>query len=109
MHIILAGVSHKSAPVGVRERLAFAEKAIPEALKALGKVACIHERMILSTCNRVELYATTEDPEKGLEGLVRFLQEWGRVGRSELEGRNLRACRRSKRQGIHREKPRIHT
>lgn len=87
MHIILAGLNHKSAPVAVRERLALGENELPEALAALGKLPFIHERVILSTCNRVEFYATTEDVKKGMSSLVRFLHDYRGLKEEELEHR----------------------
>ncbi|MBN2231582.1 MAG: glutamyl-tRNA reductase [Deltaproteobacteria bacterium] len=70
MHIIALGVNHRSAPVEVRECLAFADNAVPAAIEGLRAAAGLHEIMILSTCNRVELYATCADPEATREKLV---------------------------------------
>ena len=53
MHITLVGVSHKTAPVSVRERLAFAADELPEALPKFGGAA-----VLVSTCNRTEVYLT---------------------------------------------------
>ena len=60
MSIVTIGLSHRTAPVELRERFAFAEMAIPDALQTLrcgGSIA--EEAVILSTCNRVELYLAT--------------------------------------------------
>ena len=57
MSIILIGVSHKTAPVEVRERLAFAESRLPDALRELVDRQTISEGVIVSTCNRVEVIA----------------------------------------------------
>ena len=59
MPIVLVGLSHHSAPVNVRERFAFAEAAIPDALRRLREGGVAEEAVILSTCNRVEIYAAT--------------------------------------------------
>ncbi|HMZ22728.1 MAG TPA: glutamyl-tRNA reductase, partial [Blastocatellia bacterium] len=59
MSIILIGVSHKTAPVEVRERLAFAESRLPDALQQLVDQQTISEGVIVSTCNRVEVIAAT--------------------------------------------------
>lgn len=60
MSIVLVGLNHKSAPVGVRERLAFSDEACAESLRALVDGERIGEALIVSTCNRVEVLATTE-------------------------------------------------
>lgn len=61
MKLLLTGVSHKTAPVEVRESLAFAEASLAEALKDLRARPGVSEAVILSTCNRVEIAVTTED------------------------------------------------
>ena len=61
MKLLITGVSHKTAPVEVRESLAFREEDLPAALKDLRSRAGVSEAMILSTCNRVEIAVTTED------------------------------------------------
>ena len=61
MKLHLTGVSHKTAPVEVRECLAFREESLPDALTELKSCDGISEAMILSTCNRVEITVTTID------------------------------------------------
>jgi len=61
MKLHLTGVSHKTAPVEVRECLAFREEALPDALNDLKSSDGVSEAMILSTCNRVEITVTTID------------------------------------------------
>ncbi len=61
MKLLLAGVSHKTAPVEVRERLAVPVAAIPRALETLLAWPGMAEGMILSTCNRVEICVTSQD------------------------------------------------
>ena len=61
MRLLVTGVSHKTAPVEVRERLAFAESAIPAALANLKAADGVSEALILSTCNRVEIAIASED------------------------------------------------
>lgn len=61
MKLLVTGVSHKTAPVEIRECLAFSEPALPEALTSLKSCAGVREACILSTCNRVEITVTTED------------------------------------------------
>jgi glutamyl-tRNA reductase len=61
MKLLVTGVSHKTAPVEVRECLAFREEALPAALADLKAREGVAEALILSTCNRVEVTVTTED------------------------------------------------
>src|SRR5688572_3063351 len=70
MTLFLTGVSHKTAPVEVRERLAFARAALPDDLRELVDGELVREGMILSTCNRVEVLAEV-DPARFEEGKAR--------------------------------------
>jgi glutamyl-tRNA reductase len=80
MRFCITGLNHKSAPVEVRERLAFDEGSIPEALKVLCHKPGVMEGMILSTCNRVEIATSSEGPEGDPE-IDMFLAETRRVER----------------------------
>ena len=60
MSVVVIGLSHRSAPVELRERFAFAGEKIPDALAALRASGLASEATILSTCNRVEIYAVTQ-------------------------------------------------
>lgn len=74
MGIYVIGLSHHTAPVEVRERVAFAEPIIPETLSKLRDSGLADEAVILSTCNRVELYvATSIEPEEAVIRLRSFL------------------------------------
>lgn len=74
MPILVIGLSHHSASVTVRERFAFAEARIPVALQLLRDAGTIQEGVILSTCNRVELYVyTTLAPARAFPELFNFL------------------------------------
>jgi glutamyl-tRNA reductase len=57
--IVVVGLSHRSSPVELRERFAFAEARVPAALELLCSEGIAEEAVILSTCNRVEIYAAT--------------------------------------------------
>jgi glutamyl-tRNA reductase len=61
MKLLTTGVSHKTAPVEVRECLAFREETLPAALADLRGRPGVTEAVILSTCNRVEITLTTDD------------------------------------------------
>jgi glutamyl-tRNA reductase len=75
MPLIVIGLNHRTSPVELRERFAFSEDAIPEALTALRSGGLAQEGVILSTCNRVELYAACEDDTSACAALQRFLFE----------------------------------
>lgn len=76
MSIVVIGLSHHTAPVALRERFAIAEQAIPELLGQLRANGLADEAVVLSTCNRVELYAATGRPEReALPALRHFLLE----------------------------------
>ena len=76
MNIIIVGLSHKTAPVEIREKLSFPPQTIDEPLKKLCNTYGINEGVIVSTCNRVEVFAVTPDIEKGLWQVKRFLSEY---------------------------------
>jgi glutamyl-tRNA reductase len=74
MPVVVIGLSHRSAPVELRERFAFAEARIPPTLQSLRGSGVADEAVILSTCNRVEIYAaTTLEPAKAFAALKEFL------------------------------------
>jgi len=68
MKLLLTGLNHRTAPVEVRERLAFEDKSLPEALADLRRRPGLIEGMILSTCNRVEVAVTAEMKTNFLNG-----------------------------------------
>jgi glutamyl-tRNA reductase len=74
MPIVVIGLSHTSSPVAVRERFAFAEARLPAALQLLRDSGVAEEAVILSTCNRVEIYASTSSEfRRSCEALKAFL------------------------------------
>jgi len=74
MFIVALGLSHHTAPVTVRERFAFAEATLADATARLRASGVVEEAVILSTCNRVEIYAaTTGEPRAALTEVRRFL------------------------------------
>ena len=60
-HLIALGINHQTAPVSLRERVAFSEEALPATLSALRALPGVEEVALLSTCNRTEVYALTDD------------------------------------------------
>ena len=75
MHIVVVGLSHKTAPVEIREKLAVPESRLGEALARLCSYPGVKEGMLLSTCNRVEVYAVVEDLESGYGRIQEFLAD----------------------------------
>ena len=82
MRFLVTGLNHKTAPVELRERLAFAKESLPEATRALLGEPGVREAMILSTCNRVELVVSHNGTEPQLPG---FLAKQFSLDRSVLE------------------------
>ncbi|MEK7748373.1 MAG: glutamyl-tRNA reductase [Nitrospirota bacterium] len=72
MNIIVAGLNHRTAPVELREQFAFSEATTEKALYQLRENPLIEEALILSTCNRVEIYAVVKDTELGCGALKQF-------------------------------------
>jgi glutamyl-tRNA reductase len=85
MGIIVVGLSHKTAPVDVREKLSFPEATVPDALKALMGYEGVRESLILSTCNRVEIYAAAQDSARGVEQIKKFIADYHKLSREALE------------------------
>jgi len=61
MSLLVLGINHQTAPVGLRERVAFGSDAMPRALAELRALPSVREVALLSTCNRTELYALADD------------------------------------------------
>lgn len=85
MHIAVIGLNHKTAPVELRERLAFNSKKMGEVFKSLKEIEAIKEALVLSTCNRVEIYAVTPQPMEALRGVKKFLSDYHKVKEEEFE------------------------
>ncbi len=94
MQLALVGLSHKTAPVEIRERLAFSNDALRSALTSLVDRRAVNEAMILSTCNRVEVVAESPD-----ERLIRdFICEFHQISHDSVSShlysyRNVDAIR----------------
>jgi len=81
--IVVVGLSHKTAPLEVREALAFAKEGLVEALGRLRSEVGLAEAMVLSTCNRVEIYGRAN--EAVAPALVSFLADYHRRPAGELD------------------------
>lgn len=76
MHTIVVGVNYRSAPVEIREKLSFIENELPQAMQALNKQKSILENVIVSTCNRTEIYAVVDQLHTGKYYVKQFLADY---------------------------------
>ncbi len=75
MHIAVVGLSHRTAPVEIRERLSIPEQSMEASLQRLRSDEQVLEASILSTCNRLEIYTLLRHPERGIEAVGSFLSQ----------------------------------
>jgi glutamyl-tRNA reductase len=85
MGIIVVGLSHKTAAIEVREKLNFPESTLPDALRKLMAYEGIRESLIVSTCNRVEIYASVTGSDKGIDQVKQFISDYHGLSREALE------------------------
>ncbi len=85
MHLFLVGISHRTATVELRERVDFQTRGLASALGALRARGIAREAVVLSTCNRSEMYGVADDPASARLAAVQFLSEYHGVDRSERE------------------------
>ena len=84
MHIVVVGLNYKTAPVEIRERLTFNETDLVDAIKQLNSKKSILENIILSTCNRTEIYAVVDQLHTGRYYIKEFLSEWFGIEQAEF-------------------------
>ncbi|MDO3676113.1 glutamyl-tRNA reductase [Paenibacillus ehimensis] len=84
MHIVVAGLNYRTAPVSIREKFAFAEGDLPLALKELKETKSVMECVIVGTCNRTELYVAV-DRQPCAHYLRGFIEKWFGVPRDEFQ------------------------
>ena len=83
MHLLLVGLSHRTAPVDLRERVDF-QGRLDAALRALAARGSTLEAVVLSTCNRAELYAACEDVPSARADLATFVSEFHGIDRGDV-------------------------
>ena len=84
-NLILVGVNHKTTPVEIREKLAFNQAKLEASLEELVSSPEIIENIILSTCNRVEIYARVENTDRGIQLLQDFICDYHSISRGNLD------------------------
>jgi glutamyl-tRNA reductase len=84
MHLTLVGLSHKTAPVEIREKLTFPANRQEDALYRLTQSDAVAEAVIVSTCNRTEIYAVTAQGFDGPDAIIDFMADYHDLDRHEL-------------------------
>jgi glutamyl-tRNA reductase len=84
MHLLLVGISHKTAPVELRERVDFQARDLAAVLRALSERGSAHEAVVVSTCNRSEIYVACDEPGATRQDLARFVSEFNDVTASDV-------------------------
>ncbi len=85
MHLLVIGINFKTADVEIREKIHFSEKLISEAYQQLTTYNSIKGSVILSTCNRVEIYSSVTDIEEGSEDIINFISTFHHVPTESLK------------------------
>jgi glutamyl-tRNA reductase len=85
MHLLLLGISHRTAPVELRERLDFQAPGLQSAVRALASRGSTREAVVVSTCNRAELYVACDEPDQARADLLAFISEFHSVDRALVQ------------------------
>ncbi|WP_434525054.1 glutamyl-tRNA reductase [Photorhabdus asymbiotica] len=85
MTLLALGINHKTAPVSLRERVTFSPDAIGEALDNLLQQPLVRGGVVLSTCNRTELYLSVEQQDNLYEQLINWLCEYHQLNPRDLK------------------------
>jgi glutamyl-tRNA reductase len=84
MHLLLVGISHRTAPVELRERVDFQARDLAAALRALAERGSAREAVVVSTCNRAEMYVACDEAEPTRKDLVGFLSDYNKVAQADI-------------------------
>lgn len=85
MNIKIIGFNHKTASIGIREKLSFPKSSLEKALSSLKNNEIIEEGVILSTCNRIEIYALAKDNKKINGALTGFLEKFHKINMHDFK------------------------
>lgn len=84
MHLLLVGASHRTAPVELRERLDFCSRGLDQAVRALAERRSAAEAVVVSTCNRAELYVACQDPTGAGQDLLAFFSDFHQLPAEDI-------------------------
>ena len=84
MTLFAFGLNHNTAPLEIRERVNFPTQGVPDALHALCQIAVVTEGVILSTCNRTEIYCSLDSNER--QPIYQWFCDWHDLDRGQLAG-----------------------
>jgi glutamyl-tRNA reductase len=84
VQLLLVGISHRTAPVELRERIDFQARGVADALRALAGRGSAREAVVVSTCNRAELYVACDELAATRQDLVRFVSEFNGVAPADV-------------------------
>ncbi|MDQ5891685.1 MAG: glutamyl-tRNA reductase, partial [Pseudomonadota bacterium] len=86
MTLLALGINHKTAPVSLRERVVFSPDKLGVALDSLLQQPLVQGGVVLSTCNRTELYLSVDEQENQREQLIRWLCEYHQLRPEDVNG-----------------------
>lgn len=84
MTLLALGINHKTAPVSLRERVTFSPDSLDQALESLLSQPMVQGGVVLSTCNRTELYLSVEEQDNLHDKLVRWLCDYHKLDEAEV-------------------------
>ena len=84
MQLLLVGISHRTAPVELRERVDFQARGVADALRSLAGRGSTREAVVVSTCNRAELYVACDEAAATRQDLVSFVSEFNDVAAGDI-------------------------
>ncbi len=84
MSLVLVGTNHKFSPISFRERIALSRNGARRALPLLLENSSLKGAIILSTCNRVEIYASCDNPAYASDGIYGFLSQYHEIDKGEI-------------------------
>lgn len=84
MTLLAVGINHKTAPVALREQIAFTPDKLEQALSALLSIMDVNSAVVLSTCNRTELYLSVKETEQTQQNLLHWLHHYHELNQGAL-------------------------
>src|SRR4030067_1970548 len=85
MELLVVGLNHNTAPIEIRECLAFPEDKMEDALSKVHALPSVKKNMIVSTCNGVEVYASSRETEKAVHDLRDFFSQYHGISLKDFE------------------------